>query len=32
VVANSPEQFARFQAVEFTRWKQLIESRKISAD
>jgi tripartite-type tricarboxylate transporter receptor subunit TctC len=32
VVANTPEQFARFQATEFAKWKQLIESRKITAD
>ena len=32
IVANTPEQFARFQAAEFARWKQLIESRKITAD
>ena len=32
IVANTPEQFAKFQAVEFARWKQLIESRKITAD
>jgi len=32
IVANSPEQFARFQATEFARWKNLIESRKITAD
>ncbi len=32
VVANTPEQFAKFQAAEYARWKQLIESRKISAD
>jgi len=32
VVANTPEQFAAFQQQEFARWKQLIESRKITAD
>lgn len=32
IVANTPEQFARFQAVEYQRWKQLIEARKITAD
>ena len=32
IVANTPEQFAKFQAVEFARWKQLIEARKITAD
>ena len=32
IVANTPEQFTAFQAQEFARWKQLIESRKITAD
>ncbi|WP_428580411.1 Bug family tripartite tricarboxylate transporter substrate binding protein [Piscinibacter sp.] len=32
IVGNTPEQFATFQAAESARWKQLIESRKISAD
>jgi tripartite-type tricarboxylate transporter receptor subunit TctC len=32
IVANTPEQFAAFQAAEFARWKKLIEARKISAD
>lgn len=32
VVANSPEEFARFQAAEFARWKRVIETGKISAD
>lgn len=32
IVANTPEQFAAFQATEYARWKQLIESRKITAD
>jgi tripartite-type tricarboxylate transporter receptor subunit TctC len=32
IVANTPEQFTAFQASEFARWKQLIESRKITAD
>ncbi|AEG93002.1 Bug family tripartite tricarboxylate transporter substrate binding protein [Ramlibacter tataouinensis] len=32
IVANTPEQFARFQAAEYARWKQLIEARKITAD
>jgi tripartite-type tricarboxylate transporter receptor subunit TctC len=32
IVANTPEQFARYQAVEYARWKQLIETRKITAD
>ena len=32
IVANTPEQFAQYQASEFARWKSLIESRKITAD
>lgn len=32
VVANTPEQFAAFQQRENARWKQLIETRKITAD
>ncbi len=32
IVANTPEQFSAFQRREFDRWKQLIESRKITAD
>jgi tripartite-type tricarboxylate transporter receptor subunit TctC len=32
IVANTPEQFGKFQAVEYARWKQLIETRKITAD
>ncbi|HKB54234.1 MAG TPA: tripartite tricarboxylate transporter substrate binding protein [Ramlibacter sp.] len=32
VVADTPEHFAKFQAAEYTRWKNLIERRKISAD
>jgi tripartite-type tricarboxylate transporter receptor subunit TctC len=32
VVGNTPEQFTQFQATEFARWKNLIETRKISAD
>ena len=32
IVANTPEQFATFQAAENARWKQLIETRKITAD
>ena len=32
IVANTPEQFAAFQAAESARWKQLIDSRKITAD
>ena len=32
IVGNTPEQFAEFQAREYVRWKQLIETRKITAD
>lgn len=32
IVANTPEQFAKFQAAEFARWKQVIETGKITAD
>ncbi|HEY0823922.1 MAG TPA: tripartite tricarboxylate transporter substrate binding protein [Ramlibacter sp.] len=32
IVGNTPEQFAKFQAVEFGRWKSLIEARNIKAD
>jgi len=32
VVANTPEQFTAFQQAEFARWKQVIETRKITAD
>jgi tripartite-type tricarboxylate transporter receptor subunit TctC len=32
IVANTPEQFAKFQATEYAKWKQLIEARKITAD
>jgi tripartite-type tricarboxylate transporter receptor subunit TctC len=32
IVANTPEQFAQYQAAEYARWKSLIESRKITAD
>ncbi|WP_404298956.1 Bug family tripartite tricarboxylate transporter substrate binding protein [Alicycliphilus denitrificans] len=32
IVANTPEEFAAFQAREYTRWKTLIEARKITAD
>ncbi len=32
IVANTPEQFSVFQAAESARWKQLIETRKITAD
>jgi tripartite-type tricarboxylate transporter receptor subunit TctC len=32
IVGNTPEQFAKFQAAEFARWKQVIEVGKITAD
>jgi tripartite-type tricarboxylate transporter receptor subunit TctC len=32
VVANTPEQFAAFQASEYARWGKLITSRNIKAD
>ncbi|WP_342132013.1 Bug family tripartite tricarboxylate transporter substrate binding protein [Hydrogenophaga sp. OTU3427] len=32
MVANTPEQFAAYQASEFARWKKLIETRNIKAD
>jgi tripartite-type tricarboxylate transporter receptor subunit TctC len=32
VVGNTPEQFAKFQAAEYAKWKQLIEARHITAD
>ncbi|WP_408015490.1 Bug family tripartite tricarboxylate transporter substrate binding protein [Ramlibacter monticola] len=32
IVANTPEQFAKYQAAEYAKWKQLIETRKITAD
>ena len=32
IVANTPEQFVAYQQKENTRWKQLIETRKITAD
>ncbi|MBE7369301.1 Bug family tripartite tricarboxylate transporter substrate binding protein [Ramlibacter pallidus] len=32
IVANTPEEFAKFQAAEYAKWKQLIETRKITAD
>ena len=32
IVANTPEQFAAFQAAEFARWKKVIETGRISAD
>jgi tripartite-type tricarboxylate transporter receptor subunit TctC len=32
IVANTPEQFAQFQASEFARWKQVITTGKITAE
>ena len=32
IVASTPEQFAAYQQRESARWKQLIETRKITAD
>jgi tripartite-type tricarboxylate transporter receptor subunit TctC len=32
IVGNTPEQFTAFQQREYARWKQLIETRKITAD
>jgi tripartite-type tricarboxylate transporter receptor subunit TctC len=32
IVANTPEQFAAFQQLEFARWKKVIETGKITAD
>lgn len=32
LVLNTPEQFAAFQAAEYTRWQKLISSRDIKAD
>jgi tripartite-type tricarboxylate transporter receptor subunit TctC len=32
IVANTPEQFAAYQAAEFSRWARLIQSRNIKAD
>ncbi|MBP0620739.1 Bug family tripartite tricarboxylate transporter substrate binding protein [Cupriavidus consociatus] len=32
IVANTPEQFAAFQASEYARWKKVIEVGKITAD
>ena len=32
IVGNTPEQFTTFQAGEFTRWKKVIETGKITAD
>jgi tripartite-type tricarboxylate transporter receptor subunit TctC len=32
IVGNTPEQFTAFQAIEFARWKKVIEIGKIDAD
>jgi tripartite-type tricarboxylate transporter receptor subunit TctC len=32
IIGNTPEQFAAFEQRESARWKQLIDSRKITAD
>jgi tripartite-type tricarboxylate transporter receptor subunit TctC len=32
IVASTPEEFTAFQAREWTRWKTLIDTRKITAD
>jgi len=32
IVANTPEQFAQYQAAEFARWKTVIEVGRIAAD
>lgn len=32
IVGNTPEEFTRYQAQENERWKQLIQTRKITAD
>jgi tripartite-type tricarboxylate transporter receptor subunit TctC len=32
IVGNTPEQFTAFQAAEFSRWKKVIETGKITAD
>jgi tripartite-type tricarboxylate transporter receptor subunit TctC len=32
IVGNTPEQFAKFQAVEYERWKKVIETGKITVD
>jgi len=32
LVLNTPEQFAAYQASEYTRWQKLISSRNILAD
>ena len=32
IVANTPEEFTRFQAAEYARWKKVIETGGIKAD
>ena len=32
IVANTPEQFSKFQADEYARWKRVIETGKITAE
>ena len=32
IVANTPEQFAAFEAAEFARWKHVIQTGNIKAD
>jgi tripartite-type tricarboxylate transporter receptor subunit TctC len=32
IVADTPEHFAKYQAMEYARWKSLIEARNIKAD
>ncbi|NML43602.1 tripartite tricarboxylate transporter substrate binding protein [Ramlibacter sp. G-1-2-2] len=32
IVGDTPEQFAKYQASEYARWKKLIETRKITAE
>jgi tripartite-type tricarboxylate transporter receptor subunit TctC len=32
IVGDTPEHFAKYQATEYARWKQLIEARNIKAD
>ena len=32
IVANTPEQSSAYQAYQFARWKNLIQSRNIKAD
>ena len=32
IVANTPDEFARFQAAEYARWKKVIEAGNITGD